>query len=703
MPKTAPPITFVIRQALASADDATRGVAPAPRPAGFARGRRKQIVQIGAQRGAGAEARLEAVPGEDVVVLHVAGGPALVLHPETARELMLAQSDAKQTRGATAARVAAGGVEVPANLRWIGLDRASTTRGWLGNVILSAVEIVTGLARDPAADIIAAGVVKRVDAQVDAGVYQLDADALPPLKGRTPLTTIPAADRPALVLLHGTFSNTSGTFSKLWTQHPGRVRELFDAQHYGTRVYGLDHPTLGVSPIENALTLAQALPRDTRLHLLSHSRGGLVAEVLARICAAPDVRPADLRAFAGAEYKTQRDALQALAALVKQRRIRVERLVRVACPARGTLLASKRLDAYLSVFKWTLELAGAPVLPELVDFLGEVAQRRTDPAVIPGLAAQMPESPLVQWLHAVDEPIAGSLRVIAGDIEGDSVMSWLKTLLADAFYWTDHDLVVQTRSMYGGAPRRDGATFVFDQGGAVSHFNYFTNVRTANAIADGLLEDTPLGFRTIGPLSWAGESATGRRGVDRGAVRGGDDGVPAAQKPAVFILPGILGSNLKIGQERIWLGWRLLNGLQRLDYHPGTPDGVEPDGPIGMYYADLGEFLARSHEVIEFAFDWRKPMEDEARRLGDAVERALAARSAAGGQPVRLLAHSMGGVLARTLQLERPATWDKMMQRDGARLLMLGTPNAGSWAPMQVLSGDDTFANLHGHGRRALP
>ena len=39
----------------------------------------------------------------------------------------------------------------------------------------------------------------------------------------------------------------------------------------------------------------------------------------------------------------------------------------------------------------------------------------------------------------------------------DSVTSWLKTLMADAFYWTDNDLVVQTRSMYGGSLRGDGA------------------------------------------------------------------------------------------------------------------------------------------------------------------------------------------------------------------------------------------------------
>jgi hypothetical protein len=134
----------------------------------------------------------------------------------------------------------------------------------------------------------------------------------------------------------------------------------------------------------------------------------------------------------------------------------------VACPARGTLLASKRLDAYISLFKWTLELAGIPVAPPLVDFIGEVAQRCADPMMIPGLAAQIPDSPLVQWLHAADKPIDSELRVAAGDIEGDSVMSWLKMLLADAFYWTDNDFVVQTRSMYGGMPRASRAIFLFD-------------------------------------------------------------------------------------------------------------------------------------------------------------------------------------------------------------------------------------------------
>ena len=106
--------------------------------------------------------------------------------------------------------------------------------------------------------------------------------------------------------------------------------------------------------------------------------------------------------------------------------------------------------------------------------------------------------------------------------------------------------------------------------------------------------------------------------------------------------------------------------------------------------------------MIPFAFDWRRPIEDEARRLADAVDAALT-RARRASQPVRIVAHSMGGLVARTMQLERPETWERMMARDGARLLMLGTPNGGSWAPMQMLSGDDTFGNALAARRRAVP
>jgi CHAT domain-containing protein len=159
----------------------------------------------------------------------------------------------------------------------------------------------------------------------------------------------------------------------------------------------------------------------------------------------------------------------------------------------------------------------------------------------------------------------------------------------------------------------------------------------------------------------------------------------------VIVLPGILGSHLKAGDKRIWLSLRLIGGLSKLAYKP-RDEHVQPDGPVGMVYDDLIEHLQATHEVIPFGFDWRKPIEEEARRLADVVDRELDLRGGS-GQPVRIIAHSMGGVVTRTMQLERPRTFERLMKRDGARFVMLGTPNGGSWAPMQVLSGDDTFGN----------
>ena len=713
LPTTSAPITFLVNGQSQPLTGATRGATAASLASAFAgRGTVTQRVQLGARRSAGAPVRMTARPGQDVVLLHISNGPSLMLHPETARDLLLAQSGAPRpdaagagaTRGARSA-MAPHEVAVSAQLTWQGLEQAGATRGSsrgrLGEVLLSAIEIVTDLFQEPVARLTAEAIGNKVDSQVTPGVYALRAESFDgPLKGHaTRLARIPAAttpEAPHLVLLHGTFSETHGTFGKLWQQHPQKVRDLF--AHYGQRVYGFDHPTLLAGPIENALMLAESLPTGARVHLLTHSRGGLVAEVLARVAARPDLSDAELAHFKGTPHQPQRDALLALAAELKGRDIRVTRVVRVACPARGTLLASRRLDAYVSVLKWSLELAAIPVAPALLDFLGAVAAQRTDPRVWPGLEAMTPDNPLVQWLNAGDHAnndnanaLPSDLRVVAGDIEGDSITSWLKTLLADAFYWTDNDLVVQTRAMYGGTPRapsggRAGACFLLDQGGKVSHFNYFSNQRTADAICSALQDDAPAGFQTIGPLSWAGTSSDGLRGA-----RASLGGLPPAERPALILLPGILGSHLSVDGHRVWLSLRILGNLPLLAYREHASN-VQPDGAVGGTYDDLSEHLAASHEVIEFSFDWRRPIEQEANRLAELMDKALAERAAT-GQPVRLLAHSLGGLVARTVQLERPDVWARWLARPGSRLLMLGTPNGGSFAPMQVLSGDDRLGN----------
>ena len=685
-------ITFTVP----GASQATRGAIADDRllrpPVDFERGRVKGSVELRASRGRGAEVTLEATPGSDVVVMEIAGGPTLVLHPETARDLLRAQEGGARERGSADAR-GADGIAVPFRLQWSGLSDGSaarSTRGSFGDVLISKFHVLTDVFEGPAADFAASKIVEKVDSQVVDGVYALESKALPVLKEKgTRLAQLPASsvDGSALVLIHGTFSTTQGTFQKLWANHPSHVDALF--RYYGNRVYALDHATLGRSPIENALTLVRSARAGTRFHLVTHSRGGLVAEVLARVCGNPTVGSADLTLFAGDEYRAQIEALKELASLVATRKITVERVTRVACPSRGTLLASKRLDAYVSVLKWSLKLAGIPIAPALVDFLGMVAQRRADASTMPGLAAQIPDSPLVRWLHSGGSDIAGDLRVIAGDLAGDSVTSWLKTLLSDAFYWTDNDLVVQTRGMYGGSPRTGGATFLLDQGGKVSHFNYFANERTADAIVDALTQPVPPGFRKIGPLSWSGASSAGIRG----APNADSAGSSSTDLPAVILVPDVLASHLRIGDERVWLSRRTGNELDRLTYPGDRKSKVDPDGLVESAYAGLSRHLARTHEVVPFPYDWRLPIEDEATRLARVIETALAARTKQRA-PVRIIGHGMGGLLARAIQLVAADVWDEMLAHDDARILLLGVPNGGSWTPMQVLSGDETFGSL---------
>lgn len=695
------PITFALHGDLEGPPVARGAGAPAPAaelPGGLPRGTRLHSVRVRTQRSGGAgTVRVTAEPGRDVVVLRLADGPTLVLHPLTARALMLAQQGTRPTsRGLPGPGDGDAVIEVPTPLRWRGLEAAATaTRGGapvsLGEALLFGFDIVRGAAGDALAGVAAPALAARIDDQVVPGVYPLPRQGrLERLKGSgiAPRATLPAGAKRLLVFVHGTFSNTADAFGDLWSQHPERVAALFD--HYDGQVFALEHATLTTSPVANALALVQAMPAGAQLHLVTHSRGGLVAEVLARVAGNPTLSGEDLSAFADSD----RVALRRLGEEIGKRAVTVARVVRVACPARGTLLASGRLDAYLSVFRWTLQLAGVPVLPELVDLLAAIAERREDVDTMPGLAVQIPDSALIRWLHAGEEPVPGELRVVAGDVQPDSPTAWLKTLLADGFYWTDNDFVVQTSSMYGGAPRAGGASFLLDRGGQVSHGRYFHHPRSAEGVCNALLHDAPEGFQPIGPLSWQGRDASGVRGRAHGRarVRGGtEDARAASEKPAVIVLPGILGSNLAVDGKRIWLGLRMVGGLKRLAY----PDGsrvVTPDGAISLIYDDLAEHLSATHEVIEFAFDWRRPIEEEAQRLAQRAAAALADRQAS-GQPVRFVAHSMGGLVVRTLQIVAPDTWKAIMAREGARVLMLGTPNGGSWAPMQVLSGDDTFGN----------
>jgi hypothetical protein len=515
--------------------------------------------------------------------------------------------------------------------------------------------------------------------QPDAGLYrcpspiELDPRRLEPEDFPT--------DRPLLILLHGTASRTSSSFPDLVEGSPPRWDAL--RKVYDDAIFAFEHRTLTQSPIENACELMRKLPGDATIHLISHSRGGLVGELLCRSQVGNGRRPFEKDDTAYFRKRARTDDLAAideLNSLLLSKKPKIERFVRVACPVRGTLLASKRLDTYLSVLT---NLIGH-VLPEnpaydLVSTLVlAVAKKRTDPETLPGIEAMMPSSPLVAMLNRQGVTTESDLSVIAGDLDGSGFLGRLQTIASDLYYREDHDLVVNTGGMYGGTPRARGARFYFDEGPEVNHFHYFRNHPTASQVVLGLTRDDgdPAGFTPDEPPPAEIEIVGERR-------RDADD------RPVVFLLPGIMGSHLKVGDNRIWLDpLDLARGkLKKLaiDAHR-----VSADAPLARTYGDLIAFLRQSHEVVPFHYDWRLSLRDEAERLARHLSEALDGTE----KPIRLIAHSMGGLVARAMIGGEPDVWNRMCQRPGCRLVMLGTPNGGSYAIPRVLLGHDRMVRL---------
>ncbi len=497
------------------------------------------------------------------------------------------------------------------------------------------------------------------------------------------------AGEPMLLLVHGTGSTTQGSFGDLWSaEQIGSWSECM--RRYGERVYAFEHRTLSDSPIENARDLARQLPRGTRLHIISHSRGGLVGELLCRGQVTNRNEPfsaEEINLFAGDGHEDNRAALVELNELLRQKEIRVERFVRVACPARGTTLASNRLDRYLSVFFNLVDqiplLKISGVYDALSAFLLGVVKLRTQPDEIPGLEAQIPSSPLIALLNASPIQLEADLSVIAGDFEGSGFVGRLKEFATNLYYWSRHDLVVNTEAMDGGGRRiANKSRYYFDDGKLsgveVTHFKYFCHEPTVSKLIAGLTRDEHDhgGFRPFTTIADIPKTA-------RAARRKGP-------QPVVFVLPGILGSHLEVRGDRVWIDPAdlLFGGFARLAI---DQSGVFAEALIGSVYHDLVEFLRDTHEVVPFPFDWRRSLREEAARLARAIEERLDNTQE---KPIRIVAHSMGGLLIRTLMATHSTVWTRLKDRSGFRVLMLGTPNRGSFSIPGILTGQEHLLGL---------
>jgi len=145
-------------------------------------------------------------------------------------------------------------------------------------------------------------------------------------------------------------------------------------------------------------------------------------------------------------------------------------------------------------------------------------------------------------------------------------------------------------------------------------------------------------------------------------------------------VPGIMGSQLGLKRtpplphDIVW--------IDPIDIHRGRlvtlrlPAGasVVPLGVVLFSYLRLKLYLRAQGFAAEFHdYDWRLPVAESGRVL---AERLRALR----GARVAIVAHSMGGLVSRAaLALEGTGHVE--------RLVLLGTPNCGSFAAVQALRG----------------
>ncbi|MNU55878.1 CHAT domain protein [compost metagenome] len=322
------------------------------------------------------------------------------------------------------------------------------------------------------------------------------------LSGMDPSTWTPRGDElPAvgrqgtmqvLLLVHGTFSSTSGSFGALSTHASGRE---FLAAAYAKydAVIGFDHKTLTEDAETNAQALAAALrmlPKGTIIDSLAFSRGGLVWRILAQELFAID-RPD----------------------------IIFRNTVFVGCTNSGTHLAEPKnwdalIDLYTNVVMAgtravgvvTGSVAFAPMVNLAVKTLGEFMQLLAQIAIserkVPGLASMQPGGATITRLNQAGNPTLrlDAYRAITANFEPGSfntdngITKALAGFLADRMtdrLWKNeaNDLVVDTASMttFGqSAMLPASSVFAYADKDVIYHTIYFAQSRTCDRLTDWL-------------------------------------------------------------------------------------------------------------------------------------------------------------------------------------------------------------------------
>ncbi|MDF5728781.1 MAG: alpha/beta hydrolase [Rhizonema sp. PD38] len=172
-----------------------------------------------------------------------------------------------------------------------------------------------------------------------------------------------------------------------------------------------------------------------------------------------------------------------------------------------------------------------------------------------------------------------------------------------------------------------------------------------------------------------------------------------ARETEIILLPGIMGSELAdSSRKKVWVNLRglIIEGcfhLLELDSTGKDPMPSASLASIGVYkhaYFKTQVWLEKKgYTVHSFAYDWRKSIDQSANQLKVFVEEKAA------DQPNKqfvFVAHSMGGlVVRRYLDIFKAQAEERL-----EKLIMLGTPNKGSYLPLIAMKGDFPVVKIAG-------
>ncbi|MFV0604230.1 MAG: CHAT domain-containing protein [Niabella sp.] len=498
-------------------------------------------------------------------------------------------------------------------------------------------------------------------------------------------------DNRYLLFIHGTLSSTNGAFNKLLNSDVW----LQIQKKYGQNILCLEHRTITVSPLQNLLDLITQLPDECTIDIVSHSRGGLVGELLVRFAE-------NKKGFLGQSLELlhtegHTEDIKNIAAIEKtigKKKITINRFVRVAAPARGTTILSERTDVFINTLINLIQVAN-PVLFPLVEglktLISATVDCKNDFSELPGLEAMRPDSVFTKILNTYStyenekpEAFQNMLAVISGSGRASLTLNGLKVVLTKFFFkWKQNDLVVDTASMYQGAKRVKPVQYYLDDGNNTNHFNYFLNKATRDALAQALFTDgsTIPSFKEVIGENYDAAANRGIFGLENGRLSPQE---PKGQKPIVILLPGIMGSFLEQGNKSIWINYMrfALGNLTKLTV--ADNDNIQATGVIKTAYKDLTEFLSQYYDVAVFPFDWRLSLTTAGDLLNKKINELLKLK-----KTVYLIGHSMGGLVIRDLIINHAETWKTLNEQTNFKTILLGTPWTGSYRIPHVLSGRD--------------